>query len=114
MLLLYTSSSPTLSPILLSPLPIDSPLSYNIMSQYDLNAIIRQQQEQLAAMQMQIQALLTRGVVVERTAGNGTASIKVVKPQIFDGTSSKVSGFMIACKLYIRIKIREAAVKKQI
>ena len=33
---------------------------------------------------------------------------------MFDGTSSKVSGFVIACKLYIRMKIREAAVEEQI
>jgi len=29
-------------------------------------------------------------------------------------TSSKISGFMTACKLYIRIKIRGVAVEKQI
>ena len=34
-----------------SPSPIDSPPSYNNMSQINLHEIIRQQQEQLAAMQ---------------------------------------------------------------
>jgi len=38
------------------------------MSQHNLNAIIRQQQKQLAAMQVQIQALLAEGAVVERAA----------------------------------------------
>ena len=84
------------------------------MSQHDLNAIIRQQQVQLAAMQVQIQALLAEEAVVEREAEDGVASIEVARPQIFDGTSSKVSGFVTACRLYIRMKIREVAVKKQI
>jgi len=52
---LYTLPPP------LSPTPIDSPLPYPIMSQHNLHAIICQQQEQLAAMQAQIQALLAAG-----------------------------------------------------
>jgi len=63
---------------------------------------------------VQIQALLTEEAVVGREAGGGVASIEVARPQIFDGTSSKVSEFVTACRLYIRMKIREAAVKKQI
>jgi len=45
---LYTSLPP----------PTPPPPSYPIMSQHNLHAIIRQQQEQLAAIQAQIQALL--------------------------------------------------------
>jgi len=30
----------------------------------------------------------------------------VARPQIFDGSFRKVLGFVIACKLYIRIKMR--------
>ena len=39
---------------------------------------------------------------------------KVAKPQIFNDTSSKVSEFILTCKLYIRIKLREKLVKEQI
>ena len=38
----------------------------------------------------------------------------MAKPSIFDGTLSKVSGFIIAYKLYIRMKIRGVAVEEQI
>ena len=33
--------------------------------------------------------------------------------EVFNGTSSKVSEFITVCRLYIRIKLREAAVKEQ-
>ena len=58
--------------------------------------------------------MLAGRAVAERAAGSGIASIKVARPQIFDGTSSKVSGLIIACRLYIRMKIREVAVEEQI
>ena len=111
-LLLYILSLPTPPPqfILLS--PIDSPPSYNNnISQIDFHTIIRQQQKQLAAMQMQIQALL-EGEVAARQRGE--EATEVAKPQIFDGTSSKVAGFITACKLYIRMKLREEMIEGQI
>ena len=65
---------------------------------------------------MQIQALLAEGAgeeVVPRKIGRGGEG-KVAKPQIFNGTLSKVAGFITACKLYIRIKMREEPVEEQV
>jgi len=42
------------------------------------------------------------------------AAIVSTKLQIFDGTSSQVSGFVMACKLYSRMKMWRAKVEKQI
>ena len=38
----------------------------------------------------------------------------MAKPQIFDRTLSKVSGFVGACRIYIKTKLREASVETQI
>jgi len=112
---LYTSSPPSSSPI-----PIDSPPYYN-MSQINLYEIIHQQQEQLAAIQVQIQALLTAG----GEAGAGTAErvtiesnigfhMEVAKPAIFNGEAGKIGEFVIVCRLYLRMKIKEATVEEQV
>ena len=61
-------------------------------------------------MQVQIQALLAG---VAREAGRGGGA-EVAKSQIFDGTLSRVAGFITACKLYIRMKMREELVEGQI
>jgi len=106
---LYTSPPPP------SP-PIDSPPPYPIMSQHDLHAIIRQQQEQLAAMQAQIQALLAAGGGGAGGAERGMAGhkVEVATPAIFNGEAGKVGGFVTACRLYLRMKMREATVEEQV
>ena len=50
-----------------------------------------------------------RGAREERTA-----NMDIAKPQLFDGTSSKVSGFVIRCKLYIKNKLAGATVEEQV
>jgi len=39
---------------------------------------------------------------------------EIAKPPIFDKTLSKIVGFITACKLYMRIRMREESVKGQI
>jgi len=41
-------------------------------------------------------------------------STKIAKPQMFDGTVVKVLGFVTACRLYIKIRMREASLEKQV
>jgi len=47
---------------------------------------------------------------------NTEFNIEIAKPPIFDKSTSKVVGFVIACKLYIkmRMRIRKVSFKEQI
>ena len=69
-------------------------------------------------MQVQIQALLARGASgveeeTQREKRRGEERVEVAKPQIFDGTPAKVRRFISACKLYIRMRMREELVEGQ-
>jgi len=59
-----------------------------------------------------------RGVAVgarEAMEGSNTRpNIKVAKPPIFNREVEKVGDFIIVCRLYLRIKLREAIVEEQI
>ena len=88
------------------------------MSQLNLHEIIRQQQEQLAAMQAQIQALLAAqggtGAGGAEMGSNAGPHIEVAKPAIFNGEAGKVGGFITACRLFIRMKLRGTTVEEQV
>jgi len=88
------------------------------MSQLNLHKIIRQQQEQLAAMQAQIQALLAvqggAGTGGEAIGSNPGSHLEVAKPAIFNGEVGKIGRFISACKLYIRNRMRGETVEGQV
>ena len=88
------------------------------MSQLNLHEIIRQQQEQLAAMQVQIQALFVAqggvGTGGAATGSNMGSYMEVAKPAIFNGEAGRVGGFIVACRLYIKIRLRGNTVEEQI
>ena len=88
------------------------------MSQNNLHTIIQQQQEQMAAMQAQIQALLAvveGGAVQGRARGSGLGShMEMAKPAIFNGEAEKVGGFVTACRSYLKMKMREGIVEEQV
>ena len=69
-------------------------------------------------MQTQIQALLAeRGegeVKAEVLRPNTESNIEVAKLKMFNGTASKVSGFLIVCRLYIKMKMRDIMMEEQV
>ena len=100
---LLTQSLPTPPPLIL--LSFSSPLpSYEISQQPDYPAIIRRLQEQITTLSKQVAG----------RAGGEVAGLEVAKPQVFDGTPSKVSGFATACKLYSKARMRGVPVEEQI
>ena len=68
--------------------------------------------------QVQIQALIIEEVVeeVERVGeeSNTKFNIEMAKPLIFNRDTSRVGEFIIAYRLYLRMKMRETIVEKQI
>jgi len=70
------------------------------------------------AIQVQIQALIVEGAVVvgegatERS--NTESNIEVAKPPVFNEEAERVEGFITVCRIYLRMRMREATVEKQI
>jgi len=68
---------------------------------------------------VQIQVLLTATGGAESTErgmmeSNIRPYMEVAKLAIFNGEAGKVGGFVITCRLYLRMKMREATVKEQV
>ena len=86
------------------------------MSRYNINLeqVVQQQQEQLAALQAIIAQTRLGGTEGAAVFVQPNTQVKVVKLQEFDGSSGKVAGFITAYKLYICIKMRRVSVEEQI
>ena len=63
-------------------------------------------------MQVQIQVLLVAG----GRAGEAATGpyMEMAKPAIFNREAGRVGGFVTACRLYVRMKIREKTVEEQV
>jgi len=48
------------------------------------------------------------------TGSNMGSHVEVAKPAIFNREAGKVGGFVTACRLYLRMKMREATVEEQV
>ena len=72
----------------------------------------------MAAMQAQIQALLAAqggvGTGGAATGSNMGSHMEVAKPAIFNGEVGRVGGFIVACRLYIKMRLRGNTVEEQI
>ena len=73
----------------------------------------------MAAMQAQIQALLAAvggaGGVGDVVRGSNDGShMEVAKPAIFNGEAGKVGGFIMACRLFLRMKMKGNIVEEQV
>jgi len=76
------------------------------MSQSDYPAIIWQLQKQIATLIAQVGS--------REREGNTATATEMVKPQTFDRTASKVSRFVEVCRMYIKMRLREASVEEQV
>jgi len=69
----------------------------------------------MAVMQAQIQALLAAAGGERGAMGSNMEShMEVAKPAIFNGEAGRVGGFITACKLYIKMKLRGNTVEEQV
>jgi len=53
----------------------------------------------------------TRG---EAVGSNMESHMEVAKPAIFNGEAAKVGGFITACRLFVRMKLRGSTVEEQV
>jgi len=65
-------------------------------------------------MQAQIQVLLTAAKERDTEGPNTRSNVKVAKPPVFSREVGKVGGFIIACRLFLKMKMREVMVEEQI
>ena len=73
----------------------------------------------MAAMQAQIQALLAAvggagGVGDAARGSNDGSHMEVAKPAIFNGEAGKMGGFIMACRLFLRMKMKRNIVEEQV
>ena len=73
----------------------------------------------MAVMQAQIQALLAAaggagGAGGAATGSNVGSHMEVAKPAIFNGEAGRVGGFIMACRLYIKMKLRGNTTEEQV
>ena len=72
----------------------------------------------MAVMQVQIQALLAAqggvGAGGAATGSNMGSHMEVAKPAIFNGEAGRVGGFITACRLYIKMRLRGNTVEEQV
>ena len=101
----HQSSQPTPPPLTPPSLSLSPPPPYD-MSQLNYLAIIWQLQEQIAALPAQVEGATGIGI------GERAAATEVAKPQTFDRIPSKVSRFVRACRLYIRMRLRDVPVEE--
>jgi len=68
----------------------------------------------MVVMQAQIQALLAAAGERGPAGSNMGSHMEVAKPAIFSGEAGRVGGFITACRLYIKMRLRGNTVEEQV